>query len=127
MKKVVTKEQIDEFVRRRNNGEEFRDIANDYGYSYQVVRYWYNKVTNKEKPKPKDICSNCVYGGHLEGQYKGCEYILRTGKPRPCGVENCSVYEPLTEKRKPTIQTFSGKRFEKEDYERLMYSTEIIN
>ena len=126
MKKKVTEEQIADFIKRAESGESEKDIAQSYGYSYQVVHYWCKKGRSESEPTKATRCSECYYNGHYGGNYRACEYILFTGNQRPCSAEECTVFKPK-EKKKPTIGVYSGGKhpFPKEKYKKLLYSQEI--
>lgn len=46
----------------------------------------------------KEVCKNCRFSGKaLSRSIRTCDYLLRTGKKRPCeSGKNCTVFEKRT-------------------------------
>ena len=139
MKRVLSDEAVAEIVKRKQNGESSRKIAEEFGTSEQNVNYWFNKINNQKIPVGSGMfanrkkCSTCKYQG-----YRGtCDYLLRTGHSRGCPADACTVYEErggrrkgtkaMTVKRGERITDIPESEYDERDFERLAYSQEILN
>ena len=79
-----------------------KEIAQIMGVNERLVRIWVERhgLTGKRRAykeqeqtgpnRDRHLCVTCKY--RHDGA-KGCDYILKTGRPRGCDAAECNVYE----------------------------------
>ena len=59
------------------------------------------KYENKDDPNVCTRKKHCIYGANMGAMYI-CDYLETTGKPRPCGVKDCTEYMHKGKHRRKT-------------------------